>query len=143
MPYRYLDDIAIADVAFEAWGNSREEMFTAAADALLNVMLADPDALGRTEQRAVELAEDDLELLLFAFLNDLVFFKDAHQLLFRVSAITIDRQSDQYTLRTELCGDRLVRCGELLRTDVKAVTLHRFRIEHTDGEWKATVVLDI
>ena len=33
MPYRYRDDIATADAAFEAWGDTEEEMIIAAADA--------------------------------------------------------------------------------------------------------------
>jgi SHS2 domain-containing protein len=143
MPYRYLDDIAIADVAFEAWGGSLEEMFAAAADALLNVMLADPEALGGEEEVTVRLAEEDPEMLLFAFLNELVFLKDARRLLLRVSAISFGRQGDRYTLRAGLRGDRTDRCGEHLRTDVKAVTLHRFRVEEKDGAWHAAVVLDI
>jgi len=143
MPYRYLDDIAIADVAFEAWGESPEEMFAAAGDALLGVMLADLAALGREEEMTIELAEDDLEMLLFAFLNELVFFKDARLLLLRSSTLSIGRQGERYTLRADLWGDRTDRCGDLLRTDVKAITLHRFRIEQTEGRWRSTVVLDI
>jgi SHS2 domain-containing protein len=41
-------------------------------------------------------------------------------------------------------------CGEVLdpdrhhpRVDVKAVTLHHFRLEKTDCGWKASVILDI
>jgi SHS2 domain-containing protein len=143
MPYRYLDDIAIADVAFEAWGESPEEMFAAAADALLKVMLADPASLGKKEVLTVELVEDDLEMLLFAFLNELVFIKDARLLLLRSSALSIGRQGNSYTLRADLSGDRTDRCGDLLRTDVKAITLHRFRVEQVKGKWRTTVVLDI
>jgi protein archease len=143
MPYRYLDDIAIADVAFEAWGGSQEEMFAAAADALLGVMLADPTLLGQNEGVTVELAEDDLELLLFEYLNELVFLKDARRLLLRASTLSIIRGDDQYILRANLRGERADHCGRLLLTDVKAVTLHLFRIEQVNGSWKATAVLDI
>jgi protein archease len=143
MPYRYLDDIAIADVAFESWGESPEEMFAAAADALLNVMLSDLAALGKDDELAVELVEEDLELLLFAFLNELVFLKDARRLLLRASTLSISHQGDRYTLRAGLCGDRVDSCGKQLRTDVKAVTLHLFRVDQEKGNWKATVVLDI
>ena len=45
MAYRYLEDIAIADVAFEAWGKSREALFRAAAEATLNVMVGDLDSV--------------------------------------------------------------------------------------------------
>jgi SHS2 domain-containing protein len=43
-----------------------------------------------------------------------------------------------------------IACGEILdperhhpRVDVKAVTLHHFRLERTDRGWRASVILDI
>jgi hypothetical protein len=39
MPYRFLEDIATADIAFEARGETLEEVFTAAAEATMNVMI--------------------------------------------------------------------------------------------------------
>ncbi|MBI4793908.1 MAG: archease, partial [Deltaproteobacteria bacterium] len=37
MPFEYLDDVATSDVAFQAWGETVEELFVAAADAVMNV----------------------------------------------------------------------------------------------------------
>ena len=42
MPYRSLDEIAIADVAFEEVWESPEKMFSTAADAALNAVLGGP-----------------------------------------------------------------------------------------------------
>ena len=39
--YRYLEEIVTADVAFEAWGMTLEELFRVSADAVLNVMIED------------------------------------------------------------------------------------------------------
>ncbi|HOV88133.1 MAG TPA: archease, partial [Syntrophobacteraceae bacterium] len=39
MPFRYIEDIATADVAFEAWGETLEDLCVAAADATMNVMV--------------------------------------------------------------------------------------------------------
>ena len=143
MPYRYLEDIAIADVAFEAWGAASEEMFAAAADALMNVMVEDLSSIGRVVVLEVRLEEADPELLLFNFLNELVFYKDARRLLLRVSSLSIERQGKLLFLRASLYGEEADRTRHALNADVKAVTLHRFRIEKTGEEWKATVVLDI
>ena len=43
MPYTYLEEIAIADIAFRATGKTEEEVFAAAADATVNVMVEDLD----------------------------------------------------------------------------------------------------
>lgn len=143
MPYRYLEDIAIADVAFEAWGAAPEEMFVAAADALMNVMVEELSSIGRVEELEIKLEEADPEFLLFNFLNELIFYKDARRLLLRVSSLSIERQDKLLFLRASLYGEEADRTRHALNADVKAVTLHRFRIEKTGEEWKATVVLDI
>ena len=143
MPYRYRDDIAIADAAFEAWGSSREEMFAAAADALLNVMVEDQTVVRPDQSLEVRLENGDLEMLLFDFLNELIFFKDARRLLLRVASIDISRNGVTITLQATLRGELVDRLRESLHADVKAVTLHRFSVEERDGAWRAEVVLDI
>ena len=143
VPYRYLEDIAIADAAFEARGATLEEVFTAAADALLNVMMEDLSAIRRGEELVIQLEESDLELLLFNFLNELVFYKDARRLLLRVSTLAINRHDNIFSLQASLYGEEADRTRHALNSDVKAVTLHRFRVEQTGEGWKATVVLDI
>ncbi|MCM2357557.1 MAG: archease [Geobacteraceae bacterium] len=144
MPYRYLDDIAIADVAFEAWGKTLEEMFSAAADALMNVMVADLGSIRQDEKVAFSLENAELDLLLFNFLNELIYFKDARRLLLRIEALTIERDdSGNFTLQGRAGGEVLDPDRHSQLVDVKAVTLHRFRVEETPQGWEATVVLDI
>ena len=47
MTYHYLEDFAIADIAFEAAGKNLEELFIAAADATMNVMVEEIGAINR------------------------------------------------------------------------------------------------
>ncbi len=143
MPYRYLEEIATADVAFAAWGKTREELFASCADALVNVMVADLAAIRRIEEMSVRLSHEDLDLLLFAFLNELIFYKDARQILLRVASLTITDTSGEFVLNAGLTGERIDPDRHSLIVDVKAVTLHRFRIEETARGWEAEVVLDI
>ena len=89
MPYKYLDDIAIADAAFEAWGDTPEEMFTAAADATLNVMVADLNTIADRQRLTIKLQDESLEMLLFQFLQEFIYYKDAQQLLLRPKTIRI------------------------------------------------------
>ncbi len=142
MPYRFLENIATADVAFEAWGKSREEMFVAAADALLNVMVDDPATIALREELDFKLENDELDMLLFNFLNELIFYKDARLLLLRTTSITIDL-STHYTLRVTAAGEQIAPERHPLLVDVKAVTLHRFSVRETAEGWRAEVVLDI
>ena len=143
MPYRFLDDMAIADVAFEAMGNTREELFAAAAEALLNVMVAEPGTVKESEDLHLLLKNRELDMLLFDLLNELIFYKDAHTLLLRVSSVNINLADAHFTLTAEAGGERPDPARHPLAVDVKAVTLHRFRVEETDEGWLAEVVLDI
>ena len=94
MPYRFLEDIATADIAFEAWGNTLEEMFTAAAEATMNVMIESLDSIARRELREFHLENAALDMLLFDFLQELIFFKDSERLLLRVREIRLEEGSE-------------------------------------------------
>ncbi len=143
MPYRYLEDIATADVAFEATGADLAEVFTAAASAAMAVMVEDLSTIRKVTEVRVELSGSDLDMLLFELLNELVYYKDARRLLLTVDSITIDESGPAYTVKATLKGEELDRKRHPLRADVKAVTLHRFGLARTEQGWKATVVLDI
>jgi len=143
MPYRFLEDIAIADVAFEAIGKSREEMFIAAADALMNVMVADLATIRAIEKVEFSLKNEALDMLLFNFLGELIFYKDARLLLLRVISVRFSRAAAHFALDAEACGELLDPARHPLIVDVKAVTLHRFKVEKLEEKWRAEVVLDI
>ena len=143
MSYRYLENIAIADVAFEAWGDTMEEMFVAAADATMNVMVEDLNTIADKERRLICVEADAIDMLLFQMLQELIYYKDAEQLLLRVPEVHIQRQKDDLTLNAEAYGEKLNPDKHELIADVKAVTLHLFKVEETSQGWTATVILDI
>jgi SHS2 domain-containing protein len=143
MPYEFLEEVATADVAFRAWGRDLEETFVAAADAVLNAMVEDLDAIQPRQQRDLEAANDALDLLLFDFLQELIYYKDAEQLLLRVSQVRIDGQDGRYTLRATAAGEAIDPSRHRMRVDVKAVTLHQFSLVQTADGWEASVILDV
>jgi SHS2 domain-containing protein len=143
MPYHYLEEIGTADIAFEATGRDLPELFTAAADATINVMIDNLDAIESREARQIELSNDNIEMLLFDFLQELIYFKDAKRLLLRARETQIDQKGETYFLKAKVAGERLDDTRHQQRADVKAVTLHGFSVEKENGDWKAKVLLDI
>jgi SHS2 domain-containing protein len=143
MPYQYLEDIATADAAFEAWGGTPEDMFAAAADATMNVMVEDLDSIAGKERRTIQVEAEAIDLLLFQLLQELIFYKDAERLLLRVSRTHIQREAGRFTCSAETYGEEINPDKHALIVDVKAVTLHRFRVEQTPRGWETTVILDI
>lgn len=143
MPYRYLEDIAIADAAFEAWGDTVEELFRAAADATLAVMVQEVASIVPAEERALYLESDALDLLLFELLQEIIFYKDAEELFLRITGLRVQERDGGYVLDATARGEKIDPARHELLVDVKAVTLHRFRVEKTPKGWEATVILDI
>ena len=143
MPYHYLEEIGTADIAFGATGRDLPELFTAAADATINVMIDNLDAIESRETRQIELSSDKIDMLLFDFLQELIYFKDASRLLLRARETHIDQKGETYFLKAKVAGERLNDTRHQQRADVKAVTLHGFSVEKQDSGWKARVLLDI
>jgi SHS2 domain-containing protein len=142
MPFHYLEDVGTADIAFEATGRDLPELFMAAADATMNVMIDNLDAIESCETRQIELSSDKIDMLLFDFLQELIYLKDAERLLLRAGETQIDQKDEGYFLKATVAGEQLDAIRHQQRADVKAVTLHGFSVEKHDG-WKAKVLLDI
>ena len=143
MSYEFLEDIAIADIAFRAWGKNLEEIFIAAGDATVNTMIENLDAIEPKETRTFTLENDALDMLLFNFLQEFVYYKDSELLLLRAQQVQIEEKGSEYHLSAVTQGEKLDRDRHEERVDVKAVTLHRFQLEKTDDGWTAMVILDI
>jgi len=143
MGYRYLEEVATADVAFEATGADLEEVFRNSAEATVRVMVEEPDRVERKKKVEVSLANEEADLLLFDFLNEFVYYKDAKKLLLRVEELRITEGGAGYSLEAVLSGEELDPARHPLGADVKAVTLHMFSLEKTREGWRATAVLDI
>ncbi len=143
MPFEFLDEIAIADVAFKAWGETIEELFIAAAEATMNVMVENLEKIERRERREIQIGQDAVDMLLFNLLQEVIFFKDAEQLLLRIEDADIGYVDDLYLLKATGWGERIDPARHQLIVDVKAVTLHMFKVEQTTRGWEAMVILDI
>ena len=140
MPHRFLPDVALADIAFEATSDSASGLFEACALALTDIMV-DPETLKSASTNELTLSSDDMERLLYDFLTELIVLKDVDSLLFK--GVSVKLSPSGSALTATLRGEPIDRVRHALRNDVKAVTMHMFGITETSGEWKATIVLDI
>jgi SHS2 domain-containing protein len=143
MPFRFDDQLTTADVAFEAWGATQEELFIASAAALLRTMVDTPEAVAGQQQLTIRLEDAALDMLLWAFLSELIFYKDARRLLLHADAVRIEEADGIFRLEAQVSGEAITTGRHRLLVDVKAVTLHCFRVGYEEGCWKAVVVLDV
>lgn len=143
MPFLFADEISGADVAFRAWGGTREELFIASAAALLCTMIETPEEVAKQQALTICLEEQELDMLLWAFLQELIFYKDARRLLLHADSVRIVGEQGTFRLEAEVSGEEIDRSRHRLLVDVKAVTLHSFQVVYEDNCWKAVVVLDV
>jgi SHS2 domain-containing protein len=143
MPFHFLEEIATADVAFEAWGDSLEVLFKSSASALLRTMAAAPEQVVRQLRLTLVLEHEELDLLLFLFLQELIFYKDARRLLLHADSVRIEEREGHFRLEAIVSGEQIDVGRHRLLVDVKAVTLHRLQVVFLENIWKAVVVLDV
>jgi SHS2 domain-containing protein len=133
---------APGDLTFVAQGPTLEAAFVAAGRAFLAATVEMPDAVEHREHRSIVLEEPDLELLLVRFLNELVYLRDAEELLMHPEQIEIVRDGCM-KLRAKLAGERIDPLRHPLASEVKAATVHGLRVGRTTDGWTATATLDV
>ena len=138
MKFKYLEKIAIADIAFEAYGKTLNEVFENSAHAFFD-MTCNPKTIKSKIRKVITLQNKDEKKLLYSFLSELVFLKDSKQLIFNKVKIVIKNNK----LKATLYGDKIDYEKQELRNDIKAITFHMFNLEKNKNNYKSRVVVDI
>jgi SHS2 domain-containing protein len=111
--------------------------------ALVNVMIKNIDAIQENESRSLHLCGDTMELLLFNFLQEIIYYKDAEKLLLVYYHLDIENTLKEWVLNCRAAGEDLDPLRHEQLVDVKAVTLHQFKVPQSDRGWSAFIILDI
>jgi SHS2 domain-containing protein len=135
--YRQLSHTA--DLGLRIWGKTPEELFENAG-AALTAVLTDRRRLRPENTEEIIVEAPDLEALLVAWLNHLLYLYDVDAFLgreFRVLELTAQR------LTAAARGETYDPQRHLAGTAVKAATYHHLEIVNKNGGWQATVILDL
>lgn len=131
-------DITTADVGFVAYGKDLNELFENAALAMFEVIV-NTKKVERKVERKVEVDGEDLESLMFNWLNELLFYVDAENLVFSKFDVRVDGENLKVSAVCE--GERIDVEKHETRTLVKSCTYHKLKVER-NRVWKAQVILD-
>jgi len=138
-PARYRPLAHTADLGLRIWGATREELFENAG-AALSAVLTDRRRLRLGKNVEILVEAPDLEALLVAWLNHLLYLYDVDAFLgreFQVLALSPQR------LAARARGETYDPGRHIARTAVKAATYHHLEITRKNGGWQATVILDL
>lgn len=140
--FRFLEDIALADIAFEAEGDSIEALFQGVTQALLETM-ADPQTVAASWERRVVKTDVSLDDLLVEWLSEIVYWKDAAGVVFRGAPLSMTHENGCWKIEATLIGAPIDHAVQTLRNDVKGITRHLYRLGQEGQIWKARVVVDV
>jgi SHS2 domain-containing protein len=141
--FKFRSDIAIADTAFYAYGKTPEELIINACQALTEAMV-DIEKVKAKEEIGFTKRADTLEDLLYSVLEEIIYLKDAKQLVFKDFKVEeIQTESAPYSIVMTIKGEKISRKKHDAHSDVKAVTYHDYYVEKTSDGYKASVILDV
>ena len=142
--YKFLEDVAIADIAYESYGKNLNELFENSALAIFELS-AEVKTIEPKKKLTVKLENKKLDNLLYDFLSEILFLKDSKYMVFRnvKVKITANRKNKNYELKSTLEGDTINSEKQHLENDIKAVTMHMLELKKEKNNWKARIVVDI
>lgn len=142
--YKFLEDIAIADIAYEAYGKDMNELFENSALAIFELS-AEIKTVEPKKRLAIKLENKKLDNLLYDFLSEILFLKDSKYMVFRNVKVGINknRKIGTFKLNAWLEGDTINSQKQHLENDIKAITMHMFELKRKKNKWKARIVVDI
>ena len=133
-------DITTADVAFRAYGKDLNELFENSALAMFEVMINTKQVKPKIK-RKIEVKGNDLQSLMFSWLNELLVFVDSEGLVF--SDFKVEVREKDFILNAVCKGEKIDPKKHETRTAVKAATYHQMEIKKVNNKWQAQVILDI
>ena len=140
--YKFLEKVAIADIAYEAYGKNLNEMFENAALAIFELS-ADIKTVDAKKKLKINLENEKIDNLLYDFLSEILFLKDSEYMVFRKVKVSVKEDDKKFKLKSTLEGDTINSEKQRLENDIKAITMHMFEVKKEKDKWKATVVVDI
>jgi len=131
-----------ADIGIAAYGKTKREVFINAARGMFEIIAGGTKNLKENFYDKIKLEADNLEGLLFAWLNELLYISETKLVI--LSKFKIKELSD-YHIEAEVGGAKINPPSVKIEKEIKAVTYHRLEIKKDEksGLWSAQIIFDI
>jgi SHS2 domain-containing protein len=127
-----------ADHGIEVEADSVEELFEGAASGMFSIIV-NLSTVSARESRTIAIEADDLEELMFKWLNELLYVLAAEELL--LSRFEVKRV-EGLRLEAVVVGEPVDPARHRLG-EIKAATYHQMLVERRNGSWFARVIFDV
>ncbi len=125
-----------ADWALLVWGRTPAELFANAATGMYELMGGEAEEGAAPQPRLIALEAQDVESLLVAWLNELLYLTGEEGLLFSDFKVNIE---NELRLEAEVTGLPLAS----LKKEIKAATYHNLKVTRSGTGVETTIVFDV
>jgi len=133
-------DITTADVAFVAYGKNLDELFINSALAMFE-LITNTKQIKPLRSKKIKVTGNDLQSLMFNWLNELLIYIDGENLAFSKFDVKIDEK--KFKLEAVCKGEKINPKKHEIKSEIKAATYHKLEIKKERKIWKSQVILDI
>ena len=131
-----------ADIGMAAYGKTKREVFINSARGMFEIIAGGNETLKENFYDKIKLEADNLEGLLFAWLNELLYISETRLVI--LNKFYIKELSD-FQIKAEVEGMKINPPSVKIEKEIKAVTYHRLEIKKDEesGLWRAQVIFDV
>ncbi len=131
-----------ADIGIAAYGKTKREVFINAAKGMFEIIAGRNKTPKENFCDKIRLEADDLEGLLFAWLNELLYISETRLVI--LNKFYIKELSD-FKIKAEVEGMKINPPSVKIEKEIKATTYHCLEIKKDEesGLWRAQVIFDI
>jgi len=132
-----------ADIGIMAYGKIKREVFVNSAKGMFEIIAGNNSSMVNNNFSCkIALKAEDLEGLLVAWLNELLYISETKLVI--LNKFNIEKLFDN-NIEAEVEGIRINRSGRKIEKEIKAVTYHCLEIKKDEekGLWSARIIFDI
>ena len=131
-----------ADIGIIAYGNTKKEVFINAAKGMFKIIDGENKNLKENFYDKIKLEADDMEGLLFAWLNELLYIGETRLVI--LNKFQINELSD-FQIKAEVEGIKINPPFVKIEKEIKATTYHCLEIKKDEesGLWRAQIIFDV
>lgn len=138
--FRFLEHTA--DVKFQAFGKSIEDLFKNSALALKEIITKDKVRKKALEEFSIQIEGEDLEGGLQSFLENLLFLFETKFFIWKkLKSVDIKKNEKGYEFYFEVVGQKLE--NQKIEAHIKAITYNEMFVKKEGKNWVAQVVVDV
>ena len=128
-----------ADLGLRIRAATRDDLFCQAAEGLFSLIVANLEDVRPVQQYQFRIVGDDVEYLLFDWLNELLYAYETQRIVLRQFEVRFTETGLEATARGEPADEH----RHQLDHEVKAITYHGLKVTEEQRAYVAEVIVDI